>query len=258
MELRDQIQATLSDRSFDAAWKGAQGIEGWMTHEQGALLWSQAAALGSAANIIEIGSYRGRSLSILAQAADPSVKLTAIDPHAGNDRGPQQIEGTEAEGQSDNDLFWANLTEAGVNNRITHLREFSQAAHESFDGQVELLYIDGAHGFGPALDDLQRWGDRVTNGGVMLVHDCYSSIGVTLGLLRCITFSRNWEYLGRTNSMAAWRRTNPSAKAQLRSIGRQLGSLPWFAKNVAIKTAMVAKLKPLAKLLGSDGETWPY
>lgn len=265
MELRDQIQTTLKDQAFDTAWKQAETIEGWMTHEQGALLWSQASLLTPGARIIEIGSFRARSLTILGQAADSAVTLIAIDPHAGNDRGPQQWEGTEAEGQSDNDIFWSNLTKVGVNDRITHLREFSQDAHELVAGDVELLYIDGAHGYGPALDDLRRWGDRVQDNGVMLVHDCYSSIGVTLALLRCITFSRRWEYLGRTNSMAAWRRmpsgglsqTVPS-RVRSRSVLRQLGSLGWFARNVAIKAAMIAKLRPVAKALGSDGETWPY
>ena len=42
--------------------------------------------------IVEIGSFRGRSMIVLASAAAPGVELVAIDPHGGSDRGPQEIE----------------------------------------------------------------------------------------------------------------------------------------------------------------------
>ena len=38
----------------------------------------------------------------------------------------------------------------------------------------------------------------------MLVHDSFSSIGVTLALLRHITFGA-WTYVGRSGSMAEYR-----------------------------------------------------
>ncbi len=258
MELRDQIQATLSHPGFDHAWKRAADIEGWMTHEQGALLWLSAEAVSPRQRIVEIGSYRGRSMTILASAAPVGVELYAIDPHAGNDRGPQQWTGTVDEGQSDNDAFWANLRHAGVADRVTHVREFSHDAHPSIDGPIDLLYVDGAHGYGPALDDLTSWGDRVTAGGVMLVHDCYSSIGVTAALLRSMTFSNQWTYLGRTRSMAAWRRSPVPTRRHPANVARQLAPLAWFTRNVAIKAAIASKLRPVARLLGSDGTTWPY
>jgi hypothetical protein len=39
---------------------------------------------------------------------------------------------------------------------------------------------------------------------------------------------------------------------------RQLAQVPWFARNVAIKGLVVARLGRLAMALGHDGETWPY
>ena len=258
MELRDQIQEAIADPDFIEAWERALPIEGWMTQGQGALLWSVAADLKPDQRLVEIGSYRGRSLSILASAAPTGVAIYAIDPHAGNDRGPQQWEGTADEGQSDNDQFWANLNAAGVADRVEHIREFSQDAHDSLEGEVDCLYVDGAHGYKPALEDLQAWGGRVSPDGVMAVHDCYSSIGVTLALLRSLTFSRNWTYLGRSRSLAAWRHTPVAPAALPKNIGQQLLPLGWFARNVVVKAAIALKLKPVAKLLGSDGETWPF
>ena len=45
---------------------------------------------------------------------------------------------------------------------------------------------DGAHRDGPALDDVRRWGERVREGGTLLIHDSFSSIGVTLALLTAL------------------------------------------------------------------------
>jgi hypothetical protein len=37
-----------------------------------------------------------------------------------------------------------------------------------------------------------------------------------------------------------------------------LAQLPWFVRNVVVKVLISAKLGKLARLLGSDGKTWPY
>ena len=107
----------------------------------------------------------------------------AIDPHAGNDRGPQEIEGFGDEAAVDHDVFNRNLADAGVRDRVTHVRAFSDAAHAQVDGPIDLLYIDGAHRYGPARADIRDWGARVADGGTMLIHDSFSSIGVTLAIL---------------------------------------------------------------------------
>ena len=46
---------------------------------------------------------------MLASAAAPDVEVIAIDPHAGNDRGPQEIDGYAAEAADDHEVFLDNL-----------------------------------------------------------------------------------------------------------------------------------------------------
>ena len=41
----------------------------------------------------------------------------------------------------------------------------SADAHDEVAGQIALLYVDGAHRFGPAREDIARWGARVRPGG---------------------------------------------------------------------------------------------
>lgn len=241
--------------SFAAVLDAIGGVDGWLSDDQALRLWTRGRSVPEGGRIVEIGSFRGRSTIVLASAAARGVDVVAIDPHAGNDRGPREIEGFEAEAAEDNAVFHANLAAAGVAPRVRHVRAFSSDAHDAVDGPIDLLFIDGAHRYGPAVADVQAWGDRVVAGGTMLVHDAFSSVGVTLALARACFWSRRWRYAGRSRSLVEYRRepTRPLA-----NLAQQLAQLPWFARNVLIKALIVARLGRLARLLGHREATWPY
>ena len=233
-------------------------VEGWLSDDQVQALHEAARACPPGGRIVEIGSFRGRSTIVLASSAPAGTELVAIDPHAGNDRGPQEIEGFEAEAATDHDVFNRNLAAAGVTDRVRHVRAFSDAAHGEVDDPIDVLFIDGAHRFGPARTDIRDWGARVAPGGRMLIHDSFSSIGVTLAILVELLVSPCWRYDGRAGSLTSYRRTTQSPAARATSALRQLAQLPWFARNVAIKVLMVTGRHAWARKLGHDGETWPY
>jgi SAM-dependent methyltransferase len=231
-----------------------EGVEGWLTEAQARRLRDAAARVPDGGRIVEIGSFHGRSTIVLARAASPGVELVAVDPHMGSDRGPQEIAADHARGEDDFATFHANLARAGVAERVRHVRRLSSDALAEAGGMIDLLYVDGAHRYGPALADVRDWGALVPEGGRMLVHDSFSSIGVTLALLRAVTFARGWRYAGRDGSLAEYVRVHNGAGA----IAAQLAQLPWFARNVVVKTLIVARLAPLARVLGHRGSHWPY
>ena len=74
--------------TFPAAWDSVSDVEGWMTEDQARRLWDRASELGEGARIVEIGSFRGRSMIMLASSAPAGTEIVAIDPHIGTDRGP--------------------------------------------------------------------------------------------------------------------------------------------------------------------------
>lgn len=234
-------------------------VEGWMSPDQAERLYSAAAATRPGEQIVEIGSFRGRSTIVLAGGSPDGVGVVAIDPHAGNDRGPQEFEGYEAEASEDHDVFNANLAAAGVADRVRHVRKFSDAAHGDVEGEIDVLYIDGAHRFAPARKDVREWGARVRPGGTMLIHDSFSSIGVTLAILIELAAGRRFRYVGRSRSLTEFRADlDPAVRSRLVNALRLCAQLPWFVKNVLVKVLISAKLgKVLEKITGRPAE-WPY
>jgi predicted O-methyltransferase YrrM len=247
-----------SSTTFTQTFSDVADVQGWMTEAQAHRLWDRAQELSAPAQIVEIGSYQGRSAIVFGRAAADGVAVVAIDPHAGNDRGPQQIRGAADEGQADHEAFLANLAAAGVSDRIRHVRRPSQEAHQDVTGEIDVLYIDGAHRYVPARDDIRDWGARVADGGTLLIHDSFSSVGVTLALISLLFFGGRFRYVGRSGSMTEYRRQSLGATERLANAGRQAAQLPWFLRNVVIKVLILAKLGRFTRFLGHSEPTWPF
>jgi predicted O-methyltransferase YrrM len=241
--------------SFEDVFRSVEEIDGWLTPQQARLLYECAARLPPGARIVEIGSHHGRSTIVLANAA-PEAEIVAIDPYSKGDQ--YQVLREEDVRTSDLEQFEANLRQAGVRARVRHVRDFSTDAVRGFEEEIDLLYIDGAHDLRTALADIRNWGPLVREGGTMLIHDSFSSVGVTLAELVALFFTGKFRYVGRSRTLAEYRREAIPGLGRLPNAARQAAQLPWFARNVLVKAALVGRARPLARLLGHEDEVFPY
>lgn len=252
------MTAIGSEPDFGAALTAVRAVEGWMTDAQARRLWEAARRVGQGGSIVEIGSFRGRSTIILATAADGGAEVVAVDPHAGGDRGPQEIAPEAQRGDEDYRLFHDNLRAAGVDDAVRHVRLASEDALAEVPAAIDVLYVDGAHRYAPARDDIARYGARVRSGGALLIHDSFSANGVMLAQLRLLFLSRDFRYVGRSGSLAEYRREGLGAPQRRRNAAAQTAQLPYWVRNSLIKVALVARQPRLARLFGHDGGHWPY
>jgi len=127
---------------------------------QGNVLYDYA--LKSKGNILEIGSYRGRSTIILAQALQKRGNglLFSVDP--------------QNEKESSHTLFISNLKKAGVDKTVIPLRKYSHEVFREYKNyginDVGFIFIDGNHSYKAVLLDI-RWFSVLNKGGFMFFHD---------------------------------------------------------------------------------------
>ncbi|SOD98514.1 class I SAM-dependent methyltransferase [Blastococcus haudaquaticus] len=236
---------TSADGRFSEIWTLADDIPGWLTEAQAELLHEQALALPSGSLAVEMGSHQGRSTVVLAHALDQrKSRLVAIDPF---------VDGRLFGGGRTRILFEKNIATSGVADVVELVCDYSTSARKNWTRGFDLLYIDGKHDYWTVGDDL-KWRVHLPEGAPVLIHDCFSSIGVTLGILVRVLPSRDLRYERRAGSLALFRVGRPSGRDRLRI----LAELPWWLRNVVVKILLRLRLRPVARLLGHDSPYDPY
>lgn len=227
---------------FDTVWERVDPVPGWLTRDQAEVLHNAVATLRPGSLVVEIGSHHGRSTLVLASRED--IQVTAVDPF---------VDGRMFGGQATRRAFEARVTQAGCGERVRLVPERSRDLRPRWTDPVDLLYVDGKHDYWTVSDDL-RWADLLPPGGTVLLHDCFSSIGVTTAVLRHVLPGRTLAYVGRTGSLAEFRRTTPTGADRLAMVRE----LPWWVRNVGIKVILRLRLHPVARALGHVGAADPY
>lgn len=233
------------EADFRAAWDAVADVPGWLKEGQARMLFEQARRLPHGAKVLEIGSHQGRSTVVLAKALEPlDGTVIAVDPF---------VEGKLFGGTPTRTKFENHVAAAGVAARVDLRADYSTRLRPTWSEPFDLLYIDGKHDYWTLSDDL-RWAEHLPEGGAILIHDCFSSIGVTLGILAHVLGSRKLRYAGRSDSMALFFADPPSAGDRLRI----LGEMPWWIRNVFLKVLLRLRLRPVARLFGHDSPYDPY
>lgn len=138
-------------------------VQGWMTPEELEILYRTAVQLPTRMGfLLEVGSWKGLSGFALASAG-PTICIDHF-------RGSQDHQG---HGEVDTfPDFQRNLREVGLHHRVIVVRMDSHIALPALFGTpVRLALIDGSHGTGDVLLDLEGAWQLLSPGGRLFVDD---------------------------------------------------------------------------------------
>jgi predicted O-methyltransferase YrrM len=154
-------------------FQAMRATPGWFDEAEGELLLSATLHAASAerdcCNILEIGSYCGRSTIVLAgavQAVAPSARVWAVDPHEGEVGAADQRLHT---GEPTLEQFRRNLTFAGVAGVVETVvrRSYDVEWHRP----IHMLLLDGLHDFANVSRDFLHFEPWLADGALILFHD---------------------------------------------------------------------------------------
>ncbi len=172
-------------------------IGGWLSKEEGLLLYHLALVQSGKGVIVEIGSFHGKSTIYLGSAARETGcgKIYAIDPHVG------EVHKGKKEYQSSFQQFTQNINKFDLSKWITPLRSTSMAAYKTWSKTVSLLFIDGLHDRESVLQDI-RWINMLQENGVVAFHDALCPFPDVFNVIKEKIFnSGQFRYISFTNSI---------------------------------------------------------
>jgi MMP 1-O-methyltransferase len=224
------------------------GVEGYLSTREVEGLALLASRPTCAGEILEIGTFKGKSTIVLSKAAtlagDPRV--VAVDPLPVH----QDEEGRRSYGQSSAfEECMANLERAGVRDSIEfhRLRSDELAASWPTTRRLRLLWIDGDHSYAGAKRDFDLFAPFMAPGGVIAMHDVlHEHGGPTRVFAEDVLLSKNFGEFGFFGSVG-WSQYLGSPDACPTTIERKLKAYSQLSSMIRF-TAFGGALSGLNKV----------
>ena len=172
--------------SFERAWSFAERTKGWLTREEGELLYGLSAHACRYSRVVELGSYCGRSSIVLAAglAGQSQLPLVCIDTFRGSSEhqpGSRYFDpDTLVDGVVNTySAFVRNLQAAALWDHVEPIQLSTREAATKLFTPVGLLFVDASHEYEAICEDLCVWSSRVVSNGCIVLHDVGTWSGPT-------------------------------------------------------------------------------
>lgn len=153
-----------TEREFRRVWPLIDSVEGLLVEGQEKWLFSQARSLPDGANLVEIGSFKGRSTCCLAFGCCGTKKrVHAVDPFDRNVWESRQSNYFRE--------FRENVERCGVSDYVEPMIGLSAEVAKDWNKPIHFLFIDGSHCYEDVLADFACFFPHVVPGGVIAFHD---------------------------------------------------------------------------------------
>lgn len=185
----------LQNKKFQ---KAILEIPGWLSLEEGLLLYKLTKKLYRKGTIVEIGSFQGKSTVFIASALkdENCGNVYGIDPHKG------ETTAGKKEYAPSFKAFLKNVRQFQVDEFVIPIRKTSEDANRGWKRPISLLFIDGLHDYLHAKQDLELWLPHLVSGGVVACHDAFSPYPEVFKAVHEELFeSGTFRYISFTNSV---------------------------------------------------------
>jgi predicted O-methyltransferase YrrM len=185
-----------------------RSIAGWFDEAEADLLLSAAIGVlsgaGEARNLVEVGSYLGKSTSVLGRVVrslSPQSRVWAIDPHEGVVGADGERLHQRTETLTD---FRRNMEAAGVADAIETI--VAKSWEVAWNKPIHLLFIDGLHDYENVARDFRHFEPWIAPDGVILFHDYASYYPGVVCLVDELIASGAWKGVAQAGSLKLIRR----------------------------------------------------
>ena len=157
-------------------------LKGFMPKHEGAALTKWSEEFSSIGPIMEIGTYCGKSAMYLSKGAILNDQLVyTIDHHFGSEEHQineeyfdNEIYDSETNSVNSFPLFVENINRFRASNVVPIVRSSVDAA-KTWNTWLGMVFIDGGHALGTAMQDFNSWNEKIISGGALVIHDIFEN-----------------------------------------------------------------------------------
>ncbi len=152
-----------------------ENIEGFLSEKEIKFLALLAACPTAKGEILEIGSFKGKSTVILAKSAllTGKTNVVAVDPLTSPAITDPDLKGEKSCLKD----FQTNLRNAGIEKHVEFHRKRSSELAKVWNRDIRLLWIDGDHTYSGTKSDFGMFSPFLSNGAIIAIHDVLHDFG---------------------------------------------------------------------------------
>jgi hypothetical protein len=192
--------------------RNLEEVPGYLSWQEGYTLLSLATHWPTDGDVVEVGSFMGRSTCFLACgcANAGKGKVIAVDHFKGS---PEHQKGglhempVVVETGSTYPAFIEYINRKGLSNFVTPIVGDSHEIGKKWDGKARMLFIDGDHSYAGTSGDFEAWSPHVVPNGLICFHDYHNAHfmdGVTKFIDEEISNRPDMKFIYRTNTLMAF------------------------------------------------------
>ncbi len=177
-----------------------KNIEGFLTEREMKFLALLAACPTARGEILEIGSFKGKSTIILAKGASltSETNIVVVDPLTSPATTDPDLKGQE----SSSGDFQTNLRNTGVEKCVEFHHKCSSELAKVWNRDISILWIDGDHTYAGTKSDFDMFSRFLSNGAIIAIHDVMHNFEGTIRVfLEDVLLSKHFGPAGMCGSI---------------------------------------------------------